>query len=275
MPGRHAAADPDFLPWRPVIMQPSTLITIPCHNEEIVLERNIERLHEFCREKLDRFAWRLLIADNNSGDRTATIGRALAARLDQVGYAHLEKKGRGHSLRRCWLDYPADVYAYMDADLATELQHLPPLLDAIRDGAAVAIGTRLAAGSQVRGRTPGREISSRGYNLCLQLLLRAKFHDAQCGFKAVSRRVRDEILPLTRDDHWFFDSEVLLLAGRKQWPIREIPVVWEDHQARDSKVRLFRDILYFLRQMAAFRRRLWFDPNLKNFLRNHSFSNQL
>ena len=106
-------------------------------------------------------------------------------------------------------------------------------------------------------------MSSRGYNLCLKLAFGVRFRDAQCGFKAVSRRMRDGVVPLTRDNRWFFDSEVLILSERGGLAIREIPVTWEDHQGRESKVKLFRDILYFLGRVADLRRRLWSDPALK------------
>lgn len=245
---------------------PVTLITFPCYNEEEVLEEHIRRAEQFCRERLLDDDWTILIADNGSVDRTPAIGERLAAELPRVQYQYLRQKGRGHSLRTCWLSHAADYYCYMDADLATELRHLPELLQALKDGADAAIGSRYQPGSRIIGRAWDRALSSRGYRFCLWLLFRVRFSDAQCGFKGIRREVRDRLLPLTRDDHWFFDSELLILTERSGRTIREIPVVWTDNQSRDSKVRLFRDILYFFRCMRDFRHRLAHDRELQRAL---------
>jgi glycosyltransferase involved in cell wall biosynthesis len=242
--------------------KPRALIVLPCYNEAPVLAPHVERIVRHCEGALAAYDWTLLIADNASSDGTGTIGRQLADRHDRVEYAHLAEKGRGNILRHVWLEREADIYAYMDADLATDLAHLAPLLDAVRDGADVAVGCRLVPGARVIGRNFSREIASRGYNLCLKIFFRVRFRDAQCGFKAVSRRVRDRIVPLTRDNRWFFDSEVLILSEKNGRTLREIPVTWEDHQGRESKVKLLRDILYFLRRIGGLRRRLWLDREL-------------
>ena len=235
---------------------PRVLNTNPCHNEALLLGKNVESVRRFCVDALGEFHWELLIADNASTDETGVQGKALAESYLEVRYLHLAEKGRGNALRTCWLGAEADIYLYMDADLATELRHLPELLAAIRSGAGVAVGSRLVPGARVLNRAWSRELSSRGYNLCLKLLFRVKFRDAQCGFKAISRAVRDEIVPCLRDNHWFFDSELLILAERRGLPIREIPVTWRDNQVRDSKVRLCRDIVYFVGRMLELRRRM-------------------
>jgi len=154
------------------------------------------------------------------------------------------------------------IHTHNDSGLAVAAS-----LEAVRAGAGAAIGSRLIPGARVTDRSLSREVSSRGYNLCLWLFFQAPFRDAQCGFKAVSRSVRDRFLPLTRDSHWFFDSELLLLAGRGGCRVREIPVCWRDDQVRDSKVRLIRDIVYFIRRIIELRRRLWFDAELRDRLR--------
>jgi glycosyltransferase involved in cell wall biosynthesis len=245
---------------------PSALITIPCFNEELILNRNVEELYLFCRAVLSGVRWTILIADNHSHDETGRIARDLATRYAEVSYYFLPEKGRGNILRTCWLEKAYDIYAYMDADLATELRHLPDLLAAVAGGADAAVGCRLIPGARIIGRSLSREVSSRVYNRLLRLVFGVRFHDAQCGFKAVSRRVRDEILPLTADNHWFFDSEVLILSERKGYAVREIPVTWQDHQFRDSKVKLFKDVRYFVRQMSTLRRRLKSDSAIRRFL---------
>ena len=133
----------------------------------------------------------------------------------------------------------------MDVDLSTDLDALLPLVAPLLSGHSdLAIGSRLARGSRtVRG--PKREVISRGYNLLLRGTLRARFSDAQCGFKAIRADVARELLPLVEDDEWFFDTELLVLAERAGLRIHEVPVDWVDDP--DSRVDIVRTALADLR----------------------------
>ena len=202
-------------------------IVIPVYNEAVDLERSIRRLTAFLDESLP-YRHRVTIADNASTDDTLAIARRLAAELDGVRVVHLDAKGRGRALKRTWLASDADVVAYMDVDLSTDLAALPPLLAPLLSGHSdVAIGTRLARGSRVV-RGPKRELISRAYNLILRGTLRVSFSDAQCGFKAMRADVAQRLLPLVEDTNWFFDTELLVLAQRAGLRIHEVPVDWTD-----------------------------------------------
>ena len=218
---------------RPVLIRPAVDIVVPVYNEEQALERSIRRLHTFLRANLP-FAWRIVIADNASIDRTLAIANRLATDLPGVEVRHLSEKGRGRALRATWSESDADVVCYMDVDLSTGLNALLPLVAPLVSGHSdVAIGTRLAHTSRVvRGRK--REIISRSYNRLLHLALGARFSDAQCGFKALRTDVARELLPEVRDEGWFFDTELLILAQRRRLRIHEVPVDWIDDP--DSRV---------------------------------------
>jgi hypothetical protein len=110
----------------------------------------------------------------------------------------------------------ADVLAYMDVDLSTDLSALGELLTPLLEGHGdIAIGSRLAPGAQVSRRLK-RELISRSYNLLLEMLLGTAFSDAQCGFKAGRREVIQALLDDVEDEAWFFDTELLYLAQRAQ-----------------------------------------------------------
>jgi hypothetical protein len=122
----------------------------------------------------------------------------------------------------------------MDVDLSTDLDALLPLVAPLLSGHSdVAIGTRLAHSSRVQ-RGLKRELISRMYNRILHTVLRVRFSDAQCGFKAVRRDALEELLPLVEDEAWFFDTELLVLAERAGLRIHEVPVDWIDDP--DSRV---------------------------------------
>ena len=220
-------------------MPPTLDVVIPCLNEERALPVSVRRLHEFMSNHLVDYDWAIVVADNGSTDGTLAAADTLSQEFPQVRYIRLEQRGRGRALRRAWTDSAADIVAYMDVDLSTDLAHLPPLVSAIAQGRCdVAIGSRLLPDSDVVGRTLKREITSRGYSLLFRAMFFTSFRDAQCGFKAVSRRAADDLAPLVEDNGWFFDSELLILAQKCSYPILELPVHWTDDP--DSRVRIIR-----------------------------------
>jgi len=222
-------------------------IVVPVFNEERDLARSIHRLHRFLASQLP-FSWRITIADNASTDITPQIAHALASELDRVGVVRLEQKGRGRALREAWSASPARVVAYMDVDLSTDLHGLLPLLAPLLSGhSEVAIGSRLAPGARVT-RGPKREFISRAYNQILRVALRARFSDAQCGFKAVRADVLPKLLEAVRDQSWFFDTELLIAAQRRGMRIHEVPVDWVDDP--DSRVDIVSTAVADLRGVA-------------------------
>jgi glycosyltransferase involved in cell wall biosynthesis len=212
-------------------------IVVPVYNEEAALEQSIRRLHRFLTESFP-FGWRIVIADNASTDATAEIAGLLRTKLRGVAYLRLERKGRGRALREAWSRSDARVVCYMDVDLSTDLRALLPLVAPLLSGHSdIAIGSRLARGARVV-RGPKREMISRSYNRLLHATLRARFSDAQCGFKAVRRDALDGLLADVRDNAWFFDTELLVLAQRRGLRIHEVPVDWVDDP--DSRVDIVR-----------------------------------
>src|SRR5690606_7716709 len=136
--------------------------------------------------------------------------------------------------RAAWARSDAQVVAYMDVDLSTDLNALLPLVAPLVSGHSdLAIGTRLDAAARVV-RGPKREIISRCYNLLLKASLQARFSYAQCAFKVIRTDLARYLLPLVRDGEWFFDTELLVLAERAGLRIHEVPVDWIDDP--DSRV---------------------------------------
>jgi glycosyltransferase involved in cell wall biosynthesis len=212
-------------------------IVIPVYNEERDLERGVTRLREFLLQNCP-YRWRIVVADNASRDRTLEIAQALARRWPgQASFVHLDRKGRGRALRRAWLDSDADVVSYMDVDLSTGLDAFMPMIEPLVKGELhVATGSRLLPGSRIN-RSLEREFISRTYNLMVKLMFpRKQFSDAQCGFKACTRKAVQELVPLLKDQAWFFDSELLLRAEQRGYRIHDVPVQWEEDPGTTVKI---------------------------------------
>jgi putative flippase GtrA len=228
-------------------------VAVPVHNEEKALEGSTRRLHAYLSETLP-YRFLITIADNASTDNTWEVAQSLAREIPEVEAVHLDQKGRGRALRRVWSASVADVVAYMDVDLSTDLDAFLPLIAPLVSGHSdLAIGSRLSRNSAVvRGRK--REFISRSYNLLLRAVLAARFSDAQCGFKAARAEVVRMLLPGVEDEGWFFDTELLLLAERNGLRIHEVPVDWVDDL--DSRVDVLQTALDDLRGISRVVRRV-------------------
>lgn len=216
--------------------KPTVNIVLPVYNEEAELAASVATLVRFAQKHLKDFAWHITIADNASTDQTMAIARRLAAKFRDVSTDHLTQKGRGRAVKHVWRKGSYDYLAYMDVDLSTDLKHLPPLLHSLERGFDIAIGSRNTHGARVFGRSLLRSITSKGYITLIKLFFWVHFTDAQCGFKAVSRRVVTDLMPLIRDNEWFFDSELLIVGEKMGYRIYEEPVRWIDNPGSTVRV---------------------------------------
>jgi glycosyltransferase involved in cell wall biosynthesis len=230
-------------------------VVIPVYNEEHALAESVATLRRFLSEGFHH-QWRILIADNASTDSTLAIAQELAEKHRDVASLHIPEKGRGRALKASWLGSAADIVSYMDVDLSTELEAFPPLIEAIAsEGYHVVTGSRLSPDSETT-RSLKREVISRGYNLMIKALFFTRFYDAQCGFKALSRQAVRELVPLIENNEWFFDTELLILAEKAGYPVKEIPVRWLEDP--DTRVNIRKTVWEDIRGLARLRlRRPW------------------
>jgi len=229
-------------------------VVIPVLNEAHVLQKSVETVIGFLKSSL-RCRWRVVIVDNGSTDGTDSVAKALVAAYPQTQLVRLHQRGRGRALRHAWLQSRADIVCYMDVDLSTRLEHIPDLLNAIACGGYdLATGSRLMRESRTT-RSLKREIISRIYNILVKAVLFTRFSDAQCGFKALSRKTVEAIVPQIEDQSWFFDTELLVLAEKQGYRIKDIPIVWVEDD--DSRVKIFRTGWDDIKGVLRLRRHLW------------------
>jgi glycosyltransferase involved in cell wall biosynthesis len=261
-------------PPRPVERPPVVEVTIPVFNEEDIIEASTRRLRSYLDESFP-FDTTIRIVDNASTDGTWDVAVRLANTLPGVSAVHLDEKGKGRAVRAAWSSSSAQIVCYMDIDLSTDLDGLLPLVAPLLSGHSdVSIGSRFATGAHVL-RGARRELVSRLYNVLLRGALRPQFTDASCGFKAARREAAEALLPLVRDEHWFFDTELLVLAERSGFRIHEVPVDWVDDA--DSRVHVasvakedLRGVVRLIRNRATGQERL----TPPSGTRNHLHSNQ-
>ena len=210
-------------------------ITIPVYNEEKILPSSIASLHAFLGQHC-RFDWEIVVANNASIDGTLEVAKRLSKEFSNVRVVHLDQKGRGRALRKTWMESQADILSYMDVDLSSNLFAFPPLIEALVSGGFdIGIGSRLLKASTTK-RSIKRETISRIYNLMVKAFFFTKFSDAQCGFKAITKKSAAELLPKIEDNGWFFDTELLVIGEKLGYRIFDLPVSWVEDM--DSRVKI-------------------------------------
>jgi len=214
-------------------------LVFPAYNEAERLERAVLKTMEQLKRATESFE--IIIAEDGSTDGTDRIAEELCKRYLQVKHLHSDKRlGRGRALNRAFKKSRGRILIYTDVDLSTDPRFLKPLIHAIKSGYDFATGSRTHPKSVVE-RSILRRILSLTYNLMVKIFLRSPLWDHQCGFKAFKREPLMKLLDRVEAGHWFWDTEILVLAHHSGFKVKEIPIVWRG--GKRSKVRIFSDII--------------------------------
>jgi uncharacterized protein (TIRG00374 family) len=232
-------------------------VVLPAYNEQRTIEGTVETTLSALAGFLPAGAFEVIVAEDGCDDRTPEIVDRLAAADDRVRHVHSEDRlGRGGALERAFAAARGETLVYFDTDLATDMRHLEELIERVRSGDAdVATGSRWMPG-RVADRPAKRGVPSRVYNGLVRLFLRSPLRDHQCGFKAMSRAAFERLRHRVEDDHWFWDTELLVRAQRAGLTVAEFPVEWEPKG--DTKVDLVRDVFGMGSQIL----RLWWQVSV-------------
>ncbi len=232
-------------------------VILPVYNECNRLEACVDRLDKYLTNEFERYE--ILIIEDNSTDGSYDIARCLAGANENVVLMHNERRlGRGSSLVAAIKNARGDFVIYMDVDLATDISYTRMLVDGLAGGAAVTTGSRLMKDSSAR-RPLSRDIASRSYNSLVRLLFGSKLYDHQCGFKGFRKRDVLKVIDRVQDNHWFWDTELLILCQQLGMKIVEFPVRWEHNGGNNlnaSKVKVLRDSVSMGKKLLKLKYRL-------------------
>ncbi|MDY6793201.1 MAG: glycosyltransferase [Thermodesulfobacteriota bacterium] len=224
-------------------------IVFPVFNEQLLLRYNILKVFNFCKDQLSE-NWQIIISDNGSNDKTTEIGKDLERKYQKIRYIRVKTQGKGEGVISAWQIFPADIYIFMDIDLATDLSALHDLINEIKKGNDIVVGSRFITGAKV-SRSLFRKILSYALKLVLKVLLHPPVQDMPCGFKAVNQKVINDIVPKIQNKTWFFDTEMLILAQKAGLKIKDIPIIWNEdtNNKRQSKVGIFKVIKEYIKNI--------------------------
>ncbi|MFC1787008.1 dolichyl-phosphate beta-glucosyltransferase [Halobacteriota archaeon] len=214
-------------------------IIFPAYNEANRIEAAVEKTIDVL-DKMN-ISYEIIIAEDGSTDGTGKIAKNLAENFESIKHIHSDVRlGRGGALNNAFKNASGDIMAYMDVDLATDIEQLDELIGSVIEGYDFATGSRMLPESKTK-RPWKRDIASRGYNFLIRTLLRSEINDHQCGFKSFKKEPLFDLLDEIKDQHWFWDTELLVRAQRKSYSIKEFPVNWAHGGA--TKVELIKDVI--------------------------------
>ena len=228
-------------------------IIVPVYNEQEILTATIRKLVDTFKPEQE-FIYRIIIADNGSTDNTLKIAKELAKRFSNVKYLHTPIKGRGYVLRLGWSKSNADILCYIDADLSTNPQYLKEMIKKmVNEGFEIATCSKHLKNSKTT-RSLIRKILSLGYCFIVRTMFNSKISDFQGGCKAITKSTIKKLLPLVRDNNWFFDTELLILGEKLNHKILEYPIICIDK--RRGKVKILSTIYTFIIKIIELKVRL-------------------
>jgi dolichyl-phosphate beta-glucosyltransferase len=231
---------------------PRYSIVIPAFNERLRIIATLDAVVDCVRRK--NWDAEVIVVNDGSSDETADLVRDFARQAPEV---HLmenpSNRGKGYSVRNGLLHARGDIVMFTDADLSAPIDEADGLFAAIEaDGADIAIGSRWLATSRQTHRQPlYRQIFGRVFNALTRMVMRLPYADTQCGFKAFSRYAAQTVFQLQTIERWGFDPEILFIARKRRFKVKEVPVSWA-HDAR-SRISYLRDGLQMLKELAIVR----------------------
>lgn len=213
-------------------------IVIPAHNEENRLPDTLEQVLRFLGKQ--SFASEVIVVENGSADRTLEVAQSFAKTHEAVRVIQSER-GKGAAVKRGMLA-ARGAYRFMcDADLSMPVEEISKFIPPAANDLDIAIASREAKGSKRYNEPPYRHLGGRGINYIIQALILPGLNDTQCGFKCFHANVANDIFKSQILSGWSFDIELLYIARRRGYRIREIPVDWYYHP--ETKVSALRDAL--------------------------------
>jgi glycosyltransferase involved in cell wall biosynthesis len=226
--------------------KPYLSVILPAYDEEARIVPSLEKRHNYL-EKQD-YDYEVLIVNDGSTDKTKEL---VQEKIKDWPHFKLidnkANKGKGGVVKQGMLEASGKWRLFMDVDESVTINEIERLWPYTHDY-EIVIGSRYTEGGKVTKKQPLiRRVISRGGNLLIQILIAWGIKDTQCGFKMFSEHAAKEIFPLQTMERWSFDMELVAIAKKHGYKIKEVPVIWEEQtgsrlRAVKTAIRSLRDV---------------------------------
>ncbi len=222
-------------------------IVIPAYNEAHRIGQTLKAIDQWV--KLQNFDCEIFVVDDGSKDNTAQVVKSLSPEIRNLKLIeNKENHGKGWVTKQGVLQSLGDIRLFMDADNSTKIGEVLKMLPFFEQGYDVVIGSRRISGSVIAAHQPLiRDFLGGVFRFIVHTLVPVGVTDSQCGFKAFSAKAAQDIFSKQTIFRWAFDVEILALAKRLKFKIKEVPVTWindtESHVKFSGMVKMFFEVL--------------------------------
>lgn len=230
---------------------PFLSLIIPAHNEESRLPTTLEQVFAFFASQT--YDAEVIVVENGSIDRTFEVAQSFTSSHSELKVIHMDERGKGLAVKRGMLAAHGEFRFFADADFSMPVSEISRFLPPALPDCDIAIASRETAGAVRYSEPFRRHLSGRIFNALIRLVVLPGLEDTQCGFKCFRARAAEDIFPLQTMAGWSFDVELLYIARRKGYRIKEIGIPW--YYNPETKVSLVRDSLRMASDLFAIRRK--------------------
>jgi glycosyltransferase AglD len=233
-------------------------IILPCFNEVHVLEDSVSKL----KQVLDRtnYNYEIIIAEDGSTDGTDKLAKRLAFNDKTVTWIHRPKRlGRGSGVANAIKKAKGRIVGFTDTDLSTPAEHIPSLALKIEQGADIATAQRIY---KFKTNVIFRFILSKGYSILSRTLLGTPLKDTETGCKIFNKKKILPILDLCKDNHWFWDTEIMVRSYYKGLKVVEMPTLFDRKEELGSSVNVISDTTDYFKKLLNFRKEIYADRSI-------------
>jgi len=212
-------------------------VVIPAYNEEKRLPKTLVDIDKYLRQKA--YTYEIIVVNDGSKDKTVQIIENLKLQIANLKLIdNKENHGKGYAVRQGMLEATGEYRIFTDADNSTSIDQIEKMWPEFGKGYDIVIGSRDVKGAVLDPpQPPIRRFVGEGFKFLRKIIVGLwEIEDSQCGFKCFSKRAVENIFPRCKINRFAFDPEILIIAKKLGYKIKEIPVYWKNDL--ESKVKL-------------------------------------
>jgi len=245
---RSYAARPQKTFRSPVKEDVFLSVVVPAYNEEQRIPQTLNLIGDYLKKQA--YTYEIIAVNDGSKDGTSGAVEALIGKVSKLKLVdnHINR-GKGYVTRQGMLAARGQIRLFTDSDNSTPIEEIEKLLPFFKEGYDIVIGSRDAKGAKLDPPQPMlRRFLGEGWGLLTNIVVGTwSIADTQCGFKAMTAKAAQDILPRCKIDRFAFDPEILLLARFLKYRVKEVGIVWKNDTRStvkaSSMVKMFKDLL--------------------------------